>query len=159
MPQTPRYAAPAHAGHCGVPSFSESSSNEEYRIPSQRLLTALSFLQGTIVLGFAKSRGVHPGDHMQFILRLVTTSTVMLALAPTPWVAPSVWAAEATPIVRKAVKKVCTGPHCGPYAPCEGRCRVICPDGYSCRSLYGAYGPYGGVPYWGSYTLSGWGWR
>ena len=24
--------------------------------------------------------------------------------------------------------------------------------GYFCYSLYGAYGPYGGVPYWGAYT-------
>ena len=97
---------------------------------------------------------------MRFVLRLVIASTVMLALAPAPWVAPSVRAAEASPIVpKKAVRKVCTGPHCGPYAPCEGRCRVMCPDGYSCGSLYGAYGPYGGAAYWGGYTLSGWGWR
>lgn len=29
-----------------------------------------------------------------------------------------------------------------------------CPDRYSCMALYGAYGPYGGVGYWGAYT--GW---
>jgi hypothetical protein len=27
-----------------------------------------------------------------------------------------------------------------------------CPDRYSCFSLYGAYGPYGGPAYWGAYT-------
>src|SRR5262245_28435743 len=31
-----------------------------------------------------------------------------------------------------------------------------CPDGVSCFSLYGAYGPYGGVAYWGAYTAVGW---
>lgn len=29
-----------------------------------------------------------------------------------------------------------------------------CPGGYSCYPLYGAYGPYGGVAFWGAYT--GW---
>jgi len=68
-------------------------------------------------------------------------------------------AADEAPSVRhaKKVKRVCLGPQCGPYAPCGVRCRVVCPDGYSCYPLYGAYGPYGGVGYWGGYTLSGWG--
>ena len=35
-------------------------------------------------------------------------------------------------------------------------CARPCPDGYSCAPLYGAYGPYGGVHYWGGYTDSGW---
>ena len=35
-------------------------------------------------------------------------------------------------------------------------CTRPCPDGYSCAPLYGAYGPYGGVRYWGGYTDSGW---
>jgi hypothetical protein len=35
-------------------------------------------------------------------------------------------------------------------------CTRPCPDGYSCSPLYGAYGPYGGVKYWGAYTDSGW---
>jgi|RhiMethySRZTD1v2_1073278.scaffolds.fasta_scaffold786368_1 hypothetical protein len=97
---------------------------------------------------------------MRFVFRLAIAATVMMALAPAPWVTPSAGAAEAASIVRKPVKKACTGRHCGPYAPCDGRCRrIVCPDGYSCGSLYGAYGPYGGVAYWGSYTLSGWGWR
>jgi hypothetical protein len=38
-------------------------------------------------------------------------------------------------------------------------CSRPCPDGYSCAPLYGAYGPYGGTAYWGSYTASGWGTR
>jgi hypothetical protein len=38
-------------------------------------------------------------------------------------------------------------------------CTRPCPDGYSCAPLYGAYGPYGGVGYWGAYTDSGWGYR
>jgi len=34
--------------------------------------------------------------------------------------------------------------------------RPACPDPYSCASLYGAYGPYGGVAYWTRYTYAGW---
>ncbi len=47
---------------------------------------------------------------------------------------------------------------CGP-AGCKWHrvCGSFCPDGVSCYPLYGAYGPYGGVVYWGSYTDSGWG--
>jgi hypothetical protein len=66
-------------------------------------------------------------------------------------------AADGMQAVRHArVHHACSGGHCGPYKPCGTRCRV-CPDGYSCAPLYGAYGPYGGVGYWGGYTLSGWG--
>src|SRR5437588_7765350 len=82
------------------------------------------------------------------VLALVTTGLASAASA-----------ADEAPVVRhtKKVKRVCVGPECGPYAPCGARCRPVCPDGYSCYPLYGAYGPYGGVGYWGSYTLSGWG--
>jgi hypothetical protein len=45
--------------------------------------------------------------------------------------------------------------HCG----IDDLCPAGCPDGYSCAPLYGAYGPYGGVRYWGAYTWSGWGRR
>jgi hypothetical protein len=34
--------------------------------------------------------------------------------------------------------------------------RPACPDPYSCSSLYGAYGPYGGAAYWSRYTYAGW---
>jgi hypothetical protein len=34
--------------------------------------------------------------------------------------------------------------------------RAGCPDPYSCNSLYGAYGPYGGRAYWTRYVYSGW---
>jgi hypothetical protein len=34
---------------------------------------------------------------------------------------------------------------------------TCCPDRYSCASLYGAYGPYGGAAYWTRYTYGGWG--
>jgi hypothetical protein len=33
---------------------------------------------------------------------------------------------------------------------------TCCPDRYSCSSLYGAYGPYGGAAYWSRYTYGGW---
>jgi hypothetical protein len=35
--------------------------------------------------------------------------------------------------------------------------KTCCPDRYSCSSLYGAYGPFGGAPYWTRYTYGGWG--
>ena len=34
--------------------------------------------------------------------------------------------------------------------------RSSCPDPYSCHSLYGGYGPYGGRAYWTRYVYSGW---
>jgi len=47
---------------------------------------------------------------------------------------------------------------CGRYG-CrwEHVCPRRCPDRYSCSSLYGAYGPYGGAAYWGRYTWRSWG--
>ncbi len=49
---------------------------------------------------------------------------------------------------------------CGPDGCNTYRvCARQCPDGYSCAPLYGAYGPYGGVDYWGAYTDSGWDYR
>ena len=38
-----------------------------------------------------------------------------------------------------------------------GWSHTCCPSGYSCSSLYGAYGPYGGSAYWTRYTYGGWG--
>ena len=68
--------------------------------------------------------------------------------------------ADEGPIIRhKKIRHICVGRHCGPYTPCGARCRVVCPDRYSCYPLYGAYGPYGGTGFWGAYTYSGWGYR
>ena len=69
--------------------------------------------------------------------------------------------ADGGPAVResKKVRHVCEGPRCGPYAPCGVRCPTICPGGYSCFPLYGAYGPHGGTGFWGAYTFTGWGLR
>jgi hypothetical protein len=69
--------------------------------------------------------------------------------------------ADEGPIIRhgKKIRHICLGRHCGPYTPCGVRCRVVCPDRYSCYPLYGAYGPYGGTRFWGAYTYSGWGYR
>jgi hypothetical protein len=35
--------------------------------------------------------------------------------------------------------------------------KTCCPDRFSCASLYGAYGPFGGGAYWTRYTYGGWG--
>ena len=69
--------------------------------------------------------------------------------------------ADGAPVVRysKKIRHICLGPHCGPYAPCGVRCRIVCPDPYYCYPLYGAYGPYGGIAFWGAYTYAGWGYR
>jgi hypothetical protein len=58
----------------------------------------------------------------------------------------------------KSVRYVCHD-FSGSYAPCRGGCGVVCRGGYIFHPLYGAYGPYGGVGYWGAYTFSGWGYR
>jgi len=50
---------------------------------------------------------------------------------------------------------------CGPSG-CNWHpvCTRPCPDGtYTCSPLYGAYGPYGGVSFWGAYTDAGWAYR
>jgi hypothetical protein len=48
---------------------------------------------------------------------------------------------------------------CGRFG-CEWHkvCPRRCPERYLCHSLYGAYGPYGGVGYWSRYT-GGWPYR
>lgn len=80
-----------------------------------------------------------------------------VTLCASEWVARPGYADDAPSVRQKALRPACRGPACGPYAPCGVRCRVVCPDGYSCQPLYGAYGPYGGVAYWGAYTFTGWG--
>jgi hypothetical protein len=30
--------------------------------------------------------------------------------------------------------------------------RPVCPEGYGCYPLYGAYGPWGGTAYWSSFS-------
>jgi hypothetical protein len=65
---------------------------------------------------------------------------------------------------REAPVRVAAGRHCSRQWICgpggcgwQRFCRVGCPDRFMCRSLYGAYGPYGGTTYWGAYTSAGWG--
>jgi hypothetical protein len=43
---------------------------------------------------------------------------------------------------------------CGRFNHCS--VPIPCPP-WTCHSLYGAYGPYGGRLYWGRYTYAGWG--
>jgi hypothetical protein len=46
---------------------------------------------------------------------------------------------------------------CGPSGcGLHSDCRRGCPDGISCFPLYGAYGPYGGLAYWGAYSYNAW---
>ena len=56
------------------------------------------------------------------------------------------------------IRQVRKQAHWYSYRPCRGY-RCGCPDRYSCYPLYGAYGPYGGVPYWSAYSSFGWGLR
>jgi hypothetical protein len=46
--------------------------------------------------------------------------------------------------------------HARKVVPPTSVIRPACPDPYSCSSLYGAYGPYGGAAYLTRYTYSGW---
>ena len=46
---------------------------------------------------------------------------------------------------------------CGPNGCAWHKvCPRHCPSRYACHSLYGAYGPYGGVAYWNRYYSWGW---
>ncbi len=60
--------------------------------------------------------------------------------------------------VKRHVKRVVAHPDTCVHSRCFVR-RPVCPDGYACFSLYGAYGPYGGSLYWTRYTHAGWGYR
>lgn len=42
---------------------------------------------------------------------------------------------------------------CGPSGCRRSRIVSGCPDTVSCYSIYGAYGPYGGAAYWGTYSF------
>ena len=88
---------------------------------------------------------------------LIFVGMMAVALSSSEWAAPVARADEAPVVRHRKARPACIGRECGPYAPCGARCRIICPDGYSCHPLYGAYGPYGGVGFWGAYTFSGWG--
>jgi hypothetical protein len=99
---------------------------------------------------------------MMGILRIWMVSGLLLGLSMPLQAAeldlPRVSKAPAGPtIVYRTCKQVW---YCSALT-CELRraCRVRCPDRYSCSSLYGAYGPYGGARYWGAYTAAGWGYR
>ena len=46
---------------------------------------------------------------------------------------------------------------CGPSGCGWHKICGNCPDRHSCWPLYGAYGPYGGVGYWGAYSPNLWG--
>ena len=59
---------------------------------------------------------------------------------------------------RKIVRHVNHAPTCGRFR-CVVPPRGACPDAYTCSSLYGAYGPFGGAAYWSRYTDDGSGYR
>lgn len=62
-------------------------------------------------------------------------------------------------LVHSGVRKGCSefrpGEVESPYVFGCGAPSGLCPDGYSCYPLYGAYGPYGGTLFWGAYTDAG----
>jgi hypothetical protein len=98
-----------------------------------------------------------------FSVRLMLTAVILeLAIGPLSFVAKAADDGLGASLIRNAEPS--TGcrdvRQCGP-AGCNWHrvCRSFCPDGVSCYPLYGAYGPYGGVAYWGSYTDSGWGYH
>jgi hypothetical protein len=83
---------------------------------------------------------------------------ILLALAVGAWIDPVPEAlADGIAVVRPAKKPraVYRAPRC-PHDRCGYP--IKCPDG-TCSSLYGAYGPYGGVHYWSRYSYGGWGHR
>lgn len=74
---------------------------------------------------------------------------VSVGVDPVPALADGIAVARPAKVVRPAHRIArCRYDRCGYPA--------ICPDG-TCRSLYGAYGPYGGAAYWSRYSYGGWG--
>ena len=64
----------------------------------------------------------------------------------------SLFAGQAPAADLNVGKRYVTRSDCGPYG-CEWRRRHYrCPDRLYCYPLYGAYGPYGGVGYWSTYS-------
>jgi len=63
--------------------------------------------------------------------KIALTVATVSALVSTGSLTPEATADEA-PVVRHSnkLRHICRGPHCGPYAPCGVRCRVVCPDRY-----------------------------
>jgi hypothetical protein len=90
-------------------------------------------------------------------------SAICLLAAATVSLSVTARAADSeTPRISRS-RVAAAGPYCQDLWRCgPGGCNWYhvctrpCPDRYSCSPLYGAYGPYGGVGYWGAYTDSGW---
>ena len=81
-------------------------------------------------------------------------STYVIAAMLTALVClPSEALADGMPVKRS--KKVVVQQSACTHDGCAVR-RPACPDPYSCSSLYGAYGPYGGPAYWSRFTYAGW---
>jgi hypothetical protein len=89
----------------------------------------------------------------------VTVAAVLVALAGATTIV-SAKAADVSTGRRVASNQYCQQIwRCGPSGCNWHRvCSRLCPDGM-CAPLYGAYGPYGGVAYWGGYTDAGWEFR
>jgi hypothetical protein len=98
---------------------------------------------------------------MRKLISTIAMAGALVVLQTTSHVAR---AAEIDAYSREAPVRVAVSGHCLRQWICgpEGcgwqrSCHARCPDRFSCRSLYGAYGPYGGTAYWGKYTSTGWG--
>ena len=85
--------------------------------------------------------------------RFVLATIAMVAVVCSIPTAQDATADEVRAVRHGGKRYVCQGPECGPHKRCGWRCRVRCPDTYSCYSLYGAYGPYGGNSFLGSLYL------
>jgi hypothetical protein len=120
------------------------------------------------------------GHAIEFAEKMVGTTTWEAIVRQTTWVsslafaaaiAMGCWSASAAEVDVSAPRSarhadIADNPYCKEVwrcgrAGCNWRrvCVAPCPDGVSCHPLYGAYGPYGGIAYWGAYTDAGWGYR
>jgi hypothetical protein len=100
---------------------------------------------------------LHFGRRHSMIRAIAAIAAVVFMLTTLSF---SATGAELLPPNRRVVRLPSCPPvwRCGPNG-CRWYhvCLRGCPDALSCYPLYGAYGPYGGVAYWGAYSDDVWG--
>ena len=87
------------------------------------------------------------GDNVKKSIVAIVLTAPFVASIPSVTLA----ADAGIPVVQRAARHYRVVEECG-----WRRCPTRCPDRYSCASLYGAYGPWGGQQYWAAYSYS-WG--
>ena len=101
----------------------ERQSNNNRNVPLHRVARHWrSGRSGITLLRLCATRGGR-----ERLVRKLIFFVVMAAvtLSSSDWVGPAARADEAPAARHKRVRQACTGPRCGPYAPCGARCRIL----------------------------------